>query len=313
MKKIEELPLHKETKDIIKRCLDKSKSETPIKTKKKKELWPPSAAIPNEICRVSPFFPLEKKEIKKRIYLKKKAIVDNAWGKLIYSGFKLTTYEEDILLAILSLLDDPGKRTLTKVGNMETFMYKGPIAPIIKLAGLTRCKTSYDFVLNTCELFMSSILELQIFKNSPTNDQKEIAYRTITNIMILVHDDKEKNKHTFIINPFFYNLYRKGNFSIFDIKKRLSIKSNIGKSLYRFVISQEKDWKGHYLTLSNALNINENIPNFKKKDRIKTAIKELIALKILSNKSNITNNIATVIKHPLSNSKKKIKSEWFSG
>lgn len=279
--------------DIFKRISNKienTKDEKPIK-----DLWLPTATVPNEICRVSPFFPLQNNQLSKRLYLKDEVIVENAWGRIVYSGPQLSVYDEDVLLALLAILSDPSKRKLTKVENVDTYKYEGSLLPIVRLAGLTKCKNNYDFVKSSCRTMMSSVFEIQTFYYK--DGIKKTKSRILTNIMIFIHNDEKTNKHTFIINPYFFDLFTKGNFALIDIERRNRIKGNIAKSLYRFAISHQSTWKGHFLTLADAINLNKELPNYIKRHKIKKAIEELKKLKLLSDQSSINGDLVTICKH----------------
>ena len=286
---------------IIERVNELIINSPPVQAKEKvKTFYAPTAAMPNEICRVSPFFPLKRQDPRKREYLRNEVITDNAWGKLLFTGPRLTTYEEDILLAILSILDDPSKRTTGKFGELDSYAYSGSLLPILKLAGLKSCGKNYKRVKTACGLLMSSFLELQSY--SYVEGVRKVKSTILTN-MIMFYGEEE-DKHTIVVNPFFYRLYKRGNYSLLDIEKRLKIKSNIGKCLYRFVVSQDS-WKGHYLTLADAINLNKNIENKIKKNQLVRAIKELIQYKILDEKSKIVKDMVILKKHPLLNSQKR--------
>lgn len=51
-------------------------------TKTPQQLWFPMAPLPTDMCRVSPFFPLAKRDITERSYIKDMVITDGAWGRI---------------------------------------------------------------------------------------------------------------------------------------------------------------------------------------------------------------------------------------
>lgn len=267
----------------------------------KKEMEVPTALVPNQICRVSPFFPLERKETGRRNYLEEEIIIQNAWGRIVFMGPRLSTYEEDVLLAILAIINDPEKRKMGKFGDIDTYVYSGSLLPILKLAGFSRCKESYKRVRRACKLLMGSFLTLETYKYE--NGVRKISSTTMTNMVMFYRE--ENSEYTIAINPFFYNLYIRGNFALLDVERRNKIKSCIGKSLYRFAISQQHSWRGHFITLAEALNINPDIPPFKKRERIKGVIKELVKLKILSEKSRIDGDVVFIERHISTKTKRK--------
>lgn len=81
-----------------------------------------------------------------------------------------------------------------------------------------------------------------------------------------------------------------------DVIRRAELKSPIAKSLYRFIQSHRDDhWQGHFLTLPSTLNLEETLPNFKKRDRIRFAIRRLIAAKMLTRASGFKKNAPNVV------------------
>jgi hypothetical protein len=47
-------------------------------------------------------------------------IMENAWGKIKFSGPKLSIYEEDVLMAILALLNNINNRGETQIEGRAT-------------------------------------------------------------------------------------------------------------------------------------------------------------------------------------------------
>lgn len=300
------MPLDKDLSVLIDRMSSKIEADAEInETVSKKAIWSPNALVPNQICRVSPFFPLGRKNRGRRDYLENEVIVENAWGRITFTGPRLTTYDEDILLAILATIDDPARRKMGKFYSMDSYMYQGSLLPIMRLAGLTDGAVNYKHFKKVCRDLMCSLIELETFKY--VNEKKRTATVKITN-MIMFYEEKDSGEYTIVINPFFHNLYIKGNFSLLDVERRIKIKSNIAKSLYRFIISQQSSWKGHYSTLADVINIKKEIENYKKRERLKNAISELIKLKILTAKSYIKKDIVYLERHPSTKSRRKTGS-----
>ena len=54
------------------------------------------------MTRVSPFFPMSKREMKNRPF--EKLSWETSWGRMVISGEKLSVYDETVLLATLLLL-----------------------------------------------------------------------------------------------------------------------------------------------------------------------------------------------------------------
>lgn len=52
--------------------------------------WFTFAPLPTDMCRISPFFPLNQKQLKDRPYIENMVITKSSWGKIIYAGPKLS-------------------------------------------------------------------------------------------------------------------------------------------------------------------------------------------------------------------------------
>ena len=73
------------------------------------QMWLPVCPMPTDLCRISPFFPINRNEIKERAFIEDMIIMKSAWGEIQFCGPKLSTYEEDVLMAILALLNNKNK------------------------------------------------------------------------------------------------------------------------------------------------------------------------------------------------------------
>jgi hypothetical protein len=46
------------------------------------QMWLPVCPMPTDLCRISPFFPVNRNELSERQYIKNMTIMENAWGKI---------------------------------------------------------------------------------------------------------------------------------------------------------------------------------------------------------------------------------------
>jgi hypothetical protein len=278
-------------------------------TKTPQQLWFPMAPLPTDMCRVSPFFPLAKRDLTERSYIKDMVITDGAWGRIKYSGPQLSTYEEDILMAVLALLDGAGRRTITEHEESRTYKYTGPLLPVLRYAGLSGGKANYDFAKRALKLMLTTAIELEIFKRD-SRGKRKLSKWQVTNLLTMASWSEDKKQIEITINPYFYEMYIAGNITLIDVLRRSKIKSPVAKSLYRFILSQQdQEWKGHFMTLSTALNLNPEIPTRKQKDRIKQAINALKTHKILLKESGfikVSGDIVRLIKHPSTTIRRKL-------
>lgn len=278
--------------------------------------------FPTDMTRCSPFFPLNPKELGERRYLKNSLITSANWGELRYSGPQLSTYEEDALLALLVVLEKQSRYRIISyaheaetyydrttsffepeltveecIGDLpfpeiarKTFTYKGPVLPIIRILYGNKTPNSgyYRRLIDSLRLMMSSVVEMSL-SNGKSRSGKKRAPRKLqmVNMLAGVYWDETRKELAVTINPFFYEMYLAGRVTLMDVTKRMSLKGTISKALYRFVQSQRSNpiFVGHFLTLSDALNMDREQPAKEIRRLLKTAINELIRQGVLMEKS----------------------------
>lgn len=246
--------------------------------------------FPTDMTRCSPFFPMQRNELGKREFLRDFIITSSNWGEILYNGPKLSTYEEDSLMALLALLDGTSKnKHISEVEGRKTYTYKGPALPLLRILDYKRPgKEAYKRLISSLELLVYSGLKLLISSGkTKTGKRRSPKIIYITTILSSVIWDDEKKELSVTVNPFFYETYMAGSITLIDVAKRMSLKGAISKSLYRFVQSQRANpiFAGHFLTLADALNIDREQPAYKIRDSLKRAINELIRQGVLMKKS----------------------------
>lgn len=245
---------------------------------------------PTDLTRCSPFFPMNPKDLGHREYLKNFIITSANWGEITYSGPKLSTYEEDALMALLAILNGVSHhREATEVEGKKTYTYKGPALPLLKLLGYANPgKEAYKRLISSLELLMSAVVRLSISSGKKkSGEKKEPKKIDMTTMLAHVHWDENKKELLATINPFFYEAYYAGTVTMIDVLKRVKLKGNIAKALYRFVQSHKKNpvFTGHFLTLADALNMDREQPLWKTRQLLKSSITELIKNTILTKNS----------------------------
>ena len=268
---------------------------------KPEQTWLPFAPMPTDMCRVSPFFPMGQRQLKDRPFIEDMVITKSSWGEIRYTGPKLSTFDEDVLLSVLALLDTAKNREeSTDAKGRPTYTYRGPLLPILKLIGVSKAgSTNYNRVIKSLKRMSLALFEL---------DTKE---RWVIN-PILIHADYDKGTKELAvtINPFFYETYMAGSVTLMDVLQRSRITRPVTKALYRFVMShRDSKWPGHFLTLAASMNLDLEQPQFRIRSQIKTAITELKKQGILDSKSRLDkNDLVTLIRAPLTRPKGKPKT-----
>jgi hypothetical protein len=244
--------------------------------------WLNFAPMPTDMCRVSPFFPMNPRQMEKREYLEGMVIAKNAWGEVTYTGPKLSTFEEDVILAVLALLktvepeDDDGKPTWT---------YKGPLRPILTVMGYkTTGKNDYERVKDALKRLTVAGVCIQ------TNRGK---WAMSTMLTWAGGDDKNKNL-TVTVNPYFAEMYAAGIVNLLDLAKRAELSRPVSKALHRFATSHRGDWRGHFLTLAAAINLDLERPQFELRRQVKQAMAELRKVGVLAARSKFSADIVTL-------------------
>lgn len=246
------------------------------------QLWFPAAPMPTDMCRVSPFFPIARQELGARPFIEDMVISSGAWGSLKYSGPRLSTYDEDVLLAVLALLDQEKNRSITdEEHGRTTYKYHGTLRPIVLLSGhKSDSKGNYDRIVSSLTRMHSAAFRLSINRRDTRGKRKAVQW-SLSNILIFA-ESTEGGDIEIVVNPYFYEAYVANSVTLIDVQRRAVLKSPISKALYRFVMSHRDDeWRGHFLTLAQALNLSTDIPVRKLKERLKSAIKDLTIRKIL--------------------------------
>lgn len=260
----------------------------------------PYIPMPTDMCRVSPFFPLARQKLKERSFVRDIIITNSSWGDITYTGPELSTYEEDVLMSVLALLDKAENRQLEEIGGKKTYTYRGPLLPVLTKMGYKRVgSTDYDHVLSALELMSATCLTLKVYKRT-TRGKRKISKWLITNMISAGYWDEKKKELVVTVNPYFYENYMAGTITLIDVESRSKLKSPIAKCLYRFIQSHRAaTWEGNYFTLAGSLNLDRDQPYKELKRYIKRAISVLVRHKILSSKSGFKNKeTVKLIRHP---------------
>lgn len=271
--------------------------------------------FPTDMTRCSPFFPMNPKELGHREYLEDFVITSANWGEIKYTGPKLSTYEEDVLMVLLATLEQQSPyrkqsyayEAATKdngfgsydselhvygedlPGARKTLTYKGPILPLLRLLGIERPgQTNYKRLLAALKRMTVAGVELSIATGKTKSGKRRAPRITQMAAMLAgVYWDDKKKELTATINPFFYETYMAGRVTLLDVVKRMNIKGVIAKALYRFIQSQRQNpvFVGHFLTLADALNMDRDQPAKEIRRKLKTSIGELVRQGVLKKRS----------------------------
>ena len=62
------------------------------------------------------------------------------------------------------------------------------------------------------------------------------------------------------VNPYFAEMYAAGSVNLLDLAKRAELSRPVSKALHRFATSHRGEWRGHFLTLAAAINLDLEQP-----------------------------------------------------
>ncbi len=271
--------------------------------------------FPTDMTRCSPFFPMQNNALEHREFLQNYLITSANWGEILYTGPKLSTYDEDVLLSLLALLDGESKYRersdyvegkindvniviATKEGTTDipeyinkrtTYTYVGPVYPILKMLGYKNPnKKDYLRIISSLERLAVSAVKISISTGKTKSGKKrEPRITQMSSILAGVQWDNKEKILTATVNPFFYETYMSGNITFIDVARRMELRGVISKALYRFVQSHRQNpvFAGHFLTLADALNMNREQPAKEIRRKLKVAINELIRHGVLMKKN----------------------------
>lgn len=254
------------------------------------------APVPTDQCRVSPFFPMSKNEMAStsRDFIKNMVITSNAWGTIYYTGVKLSTYEEDILYAILALFNSAENKDVVEHDGLKTYRYRGPLRPILRQIGYSKTgKNNYQRVLDALALMQATSIKMELNART-TRGNKKIKKTSGMNMIAFYDWDRENEELIVIISPYYYEYYLAGSCTLIDMNIRNKI-TPISKCLHRFIMSHQANlWHGNMFTLARALNLNLDLPPSELRKRLRSAIAELIKVGVLSSDSLLDGDIVVL-------------------
>lgn len=243
---------------------------------------------PTDFTRCSPFFPLPPDAQGKRRYFdydNKLKISSAGWGEIFYQGPQLSIFEEDVLMALLTVLQKKGphQRNAYVLAPLrgeegpglvldpdkdepppplaqfseEPLIYKGHLLPLLRLLYKTGTPSArqYASVMKALYLLQEAIVELFVSRGKTKSGKKRPPLHLRVQLVGGVYYDPEKQEVAAAINPFFYTTYIQGRFTLLSLQTRRKLKGSIAKALYRFVMSQKDTFRGHFLTLAAAVNL----------------------------------------------------------
>jgi hypothetical protein len=251
---------------------------------------------PTEFCRTSMFFPMGKNEVAgDREFIQDRVITDNRWGRLTYTGVKLSVYDEDFLMALLVLINVQVNSTTVLEQGQFTYTYKGPILPILRATGVKGQPGDNHYVRFTesFKRMIVSAIDMEIGGNTTRGGKKKVQ-RNITNLITFFQLNEVTNEVVITVNPYFYEIYSANRFTNIDMHNRAILRKPTAKAIYRFVSShQDKSWYGDVSILAEAINVDRS-DKYEMKRTIANGIDELTKKGLFDKSSKLSDNYVSL-------------------
>ncbi len=221
--------------------------------------------LPTKMTRISPFFPLSRKEMKNRPI--DKMTWETSWGRFSVTGERLAIHDESVLLAVLLLM---------RKYQAETFQTTRH--EICKVMGVTPQPNTYNAIWASLDRLTGTKINIEAWDNKAKSRGKKRKARMLLTGTILsgAKMDAETGKLLISINPYFLETYAQGLLTNLNLQFRAELTGDITKALYRFYMGQRGDtYQCHLLTLAKAINLNIEAETFRLRSRIRTGLREL--------------------------------------
>ncbi len=273
------------------------------------DFLPYFSAVPRDFCRVSPFFPIARQQLGDRPWIERLSITtpNQSWGRILYSGPKLSTIEEDVLYAILRLMQDKRHTVVKDIYETAddqiertTYVLHTHMRSLMRGIGykFNPGGRDYERTLRAVELMSSAVLRMEIFMPSAKKSVKKRRLKRIdiNNIISHMSVDNETQEISITINPYFYETYCAGAITYINMEERMKLSSPVSRALHRFVSSHQELSPIHIHTLAAALNLPDDMPDYKIRAALNRAIKEMIKIGVLGGTSKIARSVAYLFK-----------------
>lgn len=242
--------------------------------------------LPHQLAKTSIFFPMSDRQLKEENRLISKIEHETGWGKVVIEGIKLAIFEEDVLLALLSLLKD-------NPSEVREASLKININNIVNILYGARgySKQNEEVILNTLNHFqlVSFRFILGDWQKRGKERLKVERIRSIGSIISAYNYDTGTKDLKIYFNPHFLAFFLESMLTTISLSLRRQLKKDGSKALLRFLETHTNPGRMHILTVLNAINYNVNQPMSELRRRFKSFLSELKKHGILGKKTSLSN------------------------
>lgn len=274
----------KEVKEIEKEILAKVEASPQDKQQE-------FSFIPNQMAKTSIFFPISKKDQSLEHRLISKIEQVTPWGQFTITGVKLSILDEDVLLALISLIKTDPFKPSDNGYLLETNMKK-ILHILYGREGYSQKNESV--ILGSLQRFSLIGFELKIGEWRKKGKERLKAERIlyIGGILNDYHykgiENQKKLKIYF--NSSFIKYLLQSQITYMDINIRRKLKKEGSKALYRFLSTHTQPNSMHLLTVLSAINWNTKQPLYTLRKQLKNILKELRDHKLIGTKTYLNSH-----------------------
>ena len=239
--------------------------------------------IPHEMAKVSIFFPMSDQELRSDRRILQKIETESKWGRAVVRGVKLSIFEEDVFLALLTLARTGLNPTNTEL-LLDTSLPK--IAKFLYSSKDGYNQKTYKSISQAIQNLGLINFTISLYTSEGTIKKigREVSVSSIIQSYVFNADG---NSLRIKFNPDFFLYLGNSNLTSINFSLRRHLKKAGSKALLRFLATHRKPGKMQMLTVLNAINFNTKQPLYTLRRFLKNFIVELKAHGILGPKTKL--------------------------
>ena len=239
--------------------------------------------IPHEMAKVSIFFPMSDQELRSDRRIMQKIEAESKWGRAVVRGVKLSIFEEDVFLALLTLARTDLNPTNTEL-LLDTSLPK--IAKFLYSSKDGYNQKTYKSISQAIQNLGLINFTISLYTSEGTIKKvgREVSVSSIIQSYIFNADG---NSLRIKFNPDFFLYLGNSNLTSINFSLRRHLKKAGSKALLRFLATHRNPGKMQMLTVLNAINFNTKQPLYTLRRFLKNFIIELKAHGVLGPKTKL--------------------------
>lgn len=194
----------------------------------------------------------------------------HSWGSIEIKGPRLSTFDEDVLLAVLICIKVMNatvrrKKEMETKNGRTTYTFKTNLNTICGYLNIKSGGMIYKLIEEAMDRLLGTVIKLE----------KKGEYTMAGTILMGWFRDKITREITITLNPYFYEMFNQGFLTYLDLTLRRKLKGSVSKALMRFYESHKGNPVMTMDVLGKAINLEDLEPK-RLKTRLKKALTELV-------------------------------------